>query len=94
MAGHSPTPWTKHPEVANRLLDASGNWTVCEVPGSDHSPAVIADADYILCCVNLHEDLVEAVSYLLGVLQAEGMERWKDYQKEIAFAKATLERAL
>lgn len=60
MTPHSPTPWKKHPEWANRLLDATGNWTACEVPGSYNSPSVIADADYILLCVNAHEALVDA----------------------------------
>jgi hypothetical protein len=74
MSKHTPTPWKA--VMARTLIHIQGSSPVCSISVSGYKgmdaiernefrARVIADADYIVRCVNAHDDLVKALEDLI-----------------------------
>jgi hypothetical protein len=100
-SAHSPLPWRAvadrwncssgrtNEEMVRNIYSDSGEWHVCEVwgdtEGSEMNELGIANAEFIVRCVNAHEELIAALKDAV---------RWMNDRRELAEIVPEIGRAL
>lgn len=81
QAKHTPTPWTTGPNGID-IRDADEN-NITTVPYSDDSELAEANADHIVHCVNLHDELVQMVGQLKSYIPAMYVDSGHPLQRKV-----------
>lgn len=98
---HTPTPW-RAPFLSVtdgddyiQITDEDQTYGVCRLDESysEHREVMKANAALIVKAVNLHDELVEALEFLMEIDPASGevltLEKYQEFEELLAKAKAT-----
>lgn len=90
MTEHSPTPWRLLPRAdpTDRLCIVDGDGIAVQFPLMDlPPPQECANTEYVILCVNAHDELVAALEKLLA-------ELWRGLPEQIEAARTHAYAAL